>query len=587
MDKLLGRVAILWLVSALASIPAGIRSQTAPRAHPGSRRARARAAGATTCARARCFALRVGCCARRIDAARDGGRHDDATMRDRLRVIAVCGCPPPAVSVDGSSRRGRFAPQRAMGAEARGSEWNVYVLSASLFVLFAGYNTSQELAPKLLGNSGRIIVAVFYCSATVVGPLVPVVVRALGKRAALFLSGLAYVAYVGSLSYLVLPLSVALSVVLGVAAAVLFTVGPAEVNCCVAPERRGWANSLTWASLRMSAIPGNLVALWLLQDAAHTDESSSGATRHGWTESSPIFVALSALCLAGAVILLLMQIQTSALSSPVGGKRNKDSQEQQKDDGFIALLNGGLGARNSIAIRSLLPLFFFSGLNIGLIYGCLPALMPVLQVPKVYIVIAAAEVLGSVCAGRLADTSFGSSAVLWISFVIEGAAVLCVCAVANRTGGDDSGTEIGSSSGGSGWWYVAAALLGLADAGFQSQAYTVTGACFSDALKVNAFAVFGVLQHLGLAAAWVAVSIWPPSDSVACYCAYWAVCATNAVAAVLGSRRALSLPDDRASVTVERDSGHSQKKVVAPGASLCDSLLFPDEQEKAAAAVFK
>ena len=45
-------------------------------------------------------------------------------------------------------------------------------------------------------SEGRVIVAVFYCSATVVGPAVPFVVQALGKRLALFLSGLAYVAYV-------------------------------------------------------------------------------------------------------------------------------------------------------------------------------------------------------------------------------------------------------------------------------------------------------------------------------------------------------------------------------------------------------
>ena len=40
----------------------------------------------------------------------------------------------------------------------------------------------------------------------------------------------------------------------------------------------------------------------------------------------------------------------------------------------------------------LLPLFLSSGLNIGLLYGCLPGLIPVLDVPKVFIALAAAEV---------------------------------------------------------------------------------------------------------------------------------------------------------------------------------------------------
>ena len=468
----------------------------------------------------------------------------------------------------------------AVEAPAR-SEWNVYVLSGSLFVLFAGYNTSQELAPKLLGSDGRVIVAVFYCSATVVGPLVPVVVKALGKRAALFLSGLAYVAYVSSLAYLLVPVSVALSVLLGIAAAVLFTVGPAEVNSVVTPERRGWANSLTWASLRMSAVPGNLVALALLKDPADgSAASSSSSAEHarGWTDSSPVFLGLSVLCMIGAFILLLMRIQTAATRSIQPGVEQK---QEHKDDGFIRILNGGFGGNTSSAIRALLPLFFFSGLNIGLIYGCLPALMPVIQVPKAYIVIAAAEVLGSVTAGRVADTRLGSSAVLWFSLIVEVVAVLCVCYVADHT---DSAESDGESNG----WYLAAALLGLADSGFQSQAYTVTGACFSDALKVNAFAVFGVLQHLGLAAAWVSVSIWPPGDSVSCYDTYWVVCGVAAVAAVVGSQRALSLAGRRDSASSapllgKQDGGGGGEAAssAGPGASLCDKVLFPDEQAAA------
>ena len=40
----------------------------------------------------------------------------------------------------------------------------------------------------------------------------------------------------------------------------------------------------------------------------------------------------------------------------------------------------------------LLPLFLLSGLNIGLLYGCLPGLVPVFDLPKVFIALATAEV---------------------------------------------------------------------------------------------------------------------------------------------------------------------------------------------------
>ena len=39
---------------------------------------------------------------------------------------------------------------------------------------------------------------------------------------------------------------------------------------------RGWANSLTWASLRLSAVPGNLVALFLLD----AEEARPGTLSH-------------------------------------------------------------------------------------------------------------------------------------------------------------------------------------------------------------------------------------------------------------------------------------------------------------------
>ena len=81
------------------------------------------------------------------------------------------------------------------------SERNVYVLCLSLFVLFAGYNTSQELAPKLLGTAGKVSIAVFYLSATCAGPVPGRVVAAAGTRVALVGSAVVYAAVVLSYVY--------------------------------------------------------------------------------------------------------------------------------------------------------------------------------------------------------------------------------------------------------------------------------------------------------------------------------------------------------------------------------------------------
>jgi hypothetical protein len=88
--------------------------------------------------------------------------------------------------------------------------------------------------------------------------------------------------------------------------------------------------------------------------------------------------------------------------------------------------------------------------------------------------------------------------------------------------------------------YGAAALLGLADSGFQCQAYTLTGACFSAELKVHAFAVFGVLQHLGLTVAWVSVALWSPgTEGGVVFSLYWVLSGCCATTAVLGAREAV------------------------------------------------
>eukprot|EP01047_Picozoa_sp_COSAG01_P052105 COSAG01_NODE_5447_length_4258_cov_13.569127_4_plen_102_part_00 len=65
------------------------------------------------------------------------------------------------------------------------------------------------------------------------------------------------------------------------------------------------------------------------------------------------------------------------------------------DDGFVRIL------RTNEKIWWLLPLFLFSGVNIGLIYGCLPGLIPTRTIPIVFIFLALAEIVGSLGAGKV------------------------------------------------------------------------------------------------------------------------------------------------------------------------------------------
>jgi hypothetical protein len=85
-------------------------------------------------------------------------------------------------------------------------------------------------------------------------------------------------------------------------------------------------------------------------------------------------------------------------------------------------------------------------------------------------------------------------------------------------------------------WVVrrAAGLTGGVGGG-QSQAYTITGSVFCAEEKVHAFAVFGVVQHLGLTFAWAGVSLWQP-DSAHVFITYWIISAVLAAVTVVGVR---------------------------------------------------
>ena len=96
-----------------------------------------------------------------------------------------------------------------------GEHWNVYVLCASFFFLFAGYNTTQVLAPKLLGWVATASTAAFYVAACFAGWVPAPLVERVGLRVALVGSGVVYALYVASLVYLVIPLTFFFSLLMG------------------------------------------------------------------------------------------------------------------------------------------------------------------------------------------------------------------------------------------------------------------------------------------------------------------------------------------------------------------------------------
>ena len=95
-----------------------------------------------------------------------------------------------------------------------------------------------------------------------------------------------------------------------------------------------------------------------------TDDGGKDGAHH--SSSSSVFVGLASLCLAGAVILLFVRpssdeaAQRKDPDGPGFIQRPPTVKEKSEGDGFFMLM------RSSRAIWLLVPLFFFSGLNIGI-----------------------------------------------------------------------------------------------------------------------------------------------------------------------------------------------------------------------------
>jgi hypothetical protein len=324
--------------------------------------------------------------------------------------------------------------------------WNIGVLCISIFTVYAGYNTTMVFAAKLMGNLGIASVATFYVVAIFAGGTLPqYLANRFGARFSLFLSGMIYALYVLTLVYCIVPLMFATACMCGLSAAVLWTVVPTEINKNTNDASRGFFNALLWASLKFSGVPGNLVALAVLEKNGGAKKEDGGFKWvRGWTEDSWLFLAFACLCAGGSCMFLALSNKSSSANSssttnanivritrkgedkdPVcvaengqlvdavgfdsevgggGGDDDDDDDDDSNDDNDTgrssstrSRSHGGGGVLQLVKqcphLKCLIPLMFFSGFNIGIIYGSLSGLMPVLVVPKAYVVIATVEVV--------------------------------------------------------------------------------------------------------------------------------------------------------------------------------------------------
>jgi hypothetical protein len=307
-----------------------------------------------------------------------------------------------------------------------------------------------------------------------------------------------------------------------------------------------------WASVRLSSLPGNLLALYLLEaepegDAAPDLPASNASSGEGhsstdlvlgWKVHSPLFAAMACLVMFGSLMMCMVRTRgghdagedppppppasDNSASDSASPPTSAGSPEKDADAAAPPLLE------SLISLWRLIPLMLFSGLNGAFLFCVLPSLMPVLLVAKVSMIIAVVEFVMCFVYGRIADAN-GSGSVLVLSLCLELVSVVFLCFVAVQTTEPDFGETPDREL----LWYAVTVMISAADAGWQSQTYSVIGSTGTGGRRVQAFAVFCVVQHIGFALAWGLVSLAPPSDT-STFCAYWITTAAVAVVAFCG-----------------------------------------------------
>eukprot|EP01079_Euglenida_sp_SAG-EU17-18_P010431 gene10431-277_t len=172
-----------------------------------------------------------------------------------------------------------------LGGSARshttnGNVYNMFLLSISLFLIFASYNTIQDFASTILDEPGFPLGTVATCLLYVIFSLAnfisPTVVQALGEVRAMGLAAFTYFLYACSLVYIIPVLVLLASVGIGLGAAVLWTAEGSLYATCAPPRWRGlWGGVIASVAQGWSLLPGNILSIFLYASCKSVSDEGS------------------------------------------------------------------------------------------------------------------------------------------------------------------------------------------------------------------------------------------------------------------------------------------------------------------------
>lgn len=387
---------------------------------------------------------------------------------------------------------------------------NILTMAVGYLLVFSAFQTTQMLASKLLGDLGSYSLTLIYAFFTAGGFIAPAVVSSLpSPKVGLALGAAAYAIYVGSLVYLITPLVLVCSAIIGIGAAVLWCSQGVIMSLNTNETNDGQYNSLFWGIFNLCVLPGNIVGHFLLAKKSSTPTpdtdpcaaaAGAGATQ-GWNSTnSPLFFVLTVAAVVG--IMFFFFIRKPDASDGGVAKIEKRPVMTQIKSTFAAMFLPRM--------LCMLPIFAYTGVGMSMWASWFTRQMYATEVGLVMIGFGLAEFIGGFMFGKIIDYSRNLGLFLGTCFA---AAAMILTVQGNNKVISMCAGDYGSGSGmGMGpnevvppcldadytTFYIAAVLYGFMDCIIQTLCASICGKDFeSTGNTPDAWALFRTFQAAG------------------------------------------------------------------------------------------
>ena len=373
---------------------------------------------------------------------------------------------------------------------------NVLLMSGSFCCSFTAFQTTSTFAVKLLGDVGSVSLALIYAAFAVSGLVAPAIHTHLGPKRCMFVGACALMLYIASLIYLVIPVVLVMSAVVGGCAGLLWVGQGSYLTLCTNTRNRGAYSGIFWGVFNLATIPGSVTSHFILEAGPGSRRRPGGileagartsAFVKGWDpENSPLFVLLTAVAGLGCCCFLTLRAPDPTTGTPA--EPHGPPPTRQKVAATARLLCDR-------RVVPLLPIMTFCGV-VGVFWqSWFTRQMHKTQIGLVIATFGAADFVASLCVGRVAD-KLGR----WSPFAIGAGA--CLVALALSWSGDARlRRHCGGACSAPLQWYApfygAAVFLAMTDAGFQVGLQSLVAEAFA-AQSDDVFALYRTLQSLGM-----------------------------------------------------------------------------------------